>query len=378
MSVGDSAEHDELRQVVREFLGERSPSREVRRLMEAGESRDDEVWALLAGQLGLTGIAVPERYGGAGLRAGRARHRARGDGPRPAGGAVLRHRRAGRPGPGRLRRRGRDGALAARHRRRLAHRHPRGRRGIRIVGPGRGRRDRRGRPATAGPSPATKLFVVDGHTADLLLVVAHAPTGPGSSRSRATTPGVERARLDSLDLTRPLASVTLREAPGPSASAPAGTPPAWLSEVTRPGARRAGGRAARRRRPLPGPVGRVRQGPRAVRPPDRLVPGHQAQVREPAARGRVRPVGGVPRERGRSPARSRTRRSPRRSPTSTVRRPSPMPPRSASRSTAASATPGSTTRTCTCGGRSRPSCCSARPRGSGRGWPSWPGSEGRR
>ena len=66
MSAGDSAEHDGLRQVIREFLSERSPSREVRRLMEAGKSRDDEVWAVLAGQLGLTGIAVPERYGGAG------------------------------------------------------------------------------------------------------------------------------------------------------------------------------------------------------------------------------------------------------------------------------------------------------------------------
>ena len=64
--MSHSAEHDELRQLVREFLRERSPSHEVRRLMEAGESRDDQVWALLAGQLGLTGIAVPERYGGAG------------------------------------------------------------------------------------------------------------------------------------------------------------------------------------------------------------------------------------------------------------------------------------------------------------------------
>jgi alkylation response protein AidB-like acyl-CoA dehydrogenase len=80
MTVADSAEHDELREVVRGFLGQRSPSHEVRRLMEAGQSRDDEVWALLAGQLGLTGIAVPERFGS----------------------AVLRHCRAGGPGPRRL------------------------------------------------------------------------------------------------------------------------------------------------------------------------------------------------------------------------------------------------------------------------------------
>src|SRR5215470_2537923 len=66
MSVAGRSEHDELRQVVREFLSDKSPSSAVRRLMEAGERRDEDVWALLAGQLGLTGIAVPERYGGAG------------------------------------------------------------------------------------------------------------------------------------------------------------------------------------------------------------------------------------------------------------------------------------------------------------------------
>ena len=66
MSLAGRAEHDELRSVVRDFLGEKSPGSAVRRLMEAGERRDEEVWALLAGQLGLTGIAIPERHGGAG------------------------------------------------------------------------------------------------------------------------------------------------------------------------------------------------------------------------------------------------------------------------------------------------------------------------
>ena len=37
MSVGDSAERDELRRVVRAFLSERSASSAVRRLLEAGE-----------------------------------------------------------------------------------------------------------------------------------------------------------------------------------------------------------------------------------------------------------------------------------------------------------------------------------------------------
>jgi alkylation response protein AidB-like acyl-CoA dehydrogenase len=43
MTAGCSAEHDELRQLVRGFLQEKSPSSEVRRLMEADRSRDDAV-----------------------------------------------------------------------------------------------------------------------------------------------------------------------------------------------------------------------------------------------------------------------------------------------------------------------------------------------
>jgi alkylation response protein AidB-like acyl-CoA dehydrogenase len=77
MNVGDPAAHEELRQLVRGFLRDKSPSREVRRLTEAEADRDDAVWAQLAGQLGLTGIAVPERYGGAGYGPDRHRRRLR-------------------------------------------------------------------------------------------------------------------------------------------------------------------------------------------------------------------------------------------------------------------------------------------------------------
>ena len=177
MSVGDSAEHDELRQVVPEFLSERSPSSEVRRLMEAGESRDDEVWALLAGQLGLTGIAVPERYGGAGY------------GPVELGivleemGAPCWWRRTSPPSPWparpwpppAMRKRWRAGCpVSPTARSPPPSRSPRN--------PGRGTWPRwprpPGRPARLGRH-RHKLFVIDGHTADLLLVVAHAPDGPG-------------------------------------------------------------------------------------------------------------------------------------------------------------------------------------------------------
>jgi alkylation response protein AidB-like acyl-CoA dehydrogenase len=56
----------ELRRVVRDFLSEVSPETEVRRLMDTAEGYDREVWARVCGELGLAGLAVPEEYGGSG------------------------------------------------------------------------------------------------------------------------------------------------------------------------------------------------------------------------------------------------------------------------------------------------------------------------
>ena len=221
MSVAGRAEHDELRRVVRDFLGEKSPGSAVRRLMEAGNHRDDEVWALLAGQLGLTGIAVPERYGGAGY------------GPaelgivlEEMGGALLvapyfatvalagqvlaasgDEDAMARWLPGIA-----DGSLTA----------------TLAVAEESGSWELAEVAATAQPTAGAagggwtvsgdKLFVIDGDTADLLLVTAHAPDGPGvfaieRSAGGNGAAGLESARLDTLDLTRALASVTLRETP---------------------------------------------------------------------------------------------------------------------------------------------------------------------
>ncbi|MYQ32230.1 acyl-CoA dehydrogenase family protein [Streptomyces sp. SID4956] len=58
--------HEELRKSVRRFLENVSPSAEVRRLAETDEGYDPAVWRRLAGELGLVGLIVPERFGGAG------------------------------------------------------------------------------------------------------------------------------------------------------------------------------------------------------------------------------------------------------------------------------------------------------------------------
>jgi alkylation response protein AidB-like acyl-CoA dehydrogenase len=62
-----SEEQEELRRSVRRFLEQRSPSREVRRLMATAEGYDPSVWSQMAEQLGLQSLTIPERYGGSGF-----------------------------------------------------------------------------------------------------------------------------------------------------------------------------------------------------------------------------------------------------------------------------------------------------------------------
>jgi alkylation response protein AidB-like acyl-CoA dehydrogenase len=61
-----SEEQEELRRGVRRFLEEKSSEADVRRLMETPEGYDTAVWKQMAEQLGLQGLAIPEEYGGSG------------------------------------------------------------------------------------------------------------------------------------------------------------------------------------------------------------------------------------------------------------------------------------------------------------------------
>jgi alkylation response protein AidB-like acyl-CoA dehydrogenase len=67
MNLGVSTEQRELRESVRRFLAERAPLTRVRERMETTEGTDPDVWRQASAQLGLPGIAVPEEYGGAGF-----------------------------------------------------------------------------------------------------------------------------------------------------------------------------------------------------------------------------------------------------------------------------------------------------------------------
>jgi alkylation response protein AidB-like acyl-CoA dehydrogenase len=67
MNFGFSEEQEELRRLVRRFLEEKSPETEVRRLMATAEGYDEAVWRQMADQLGLQAMIIPEAYGGAGF-----------------------------------------------------------------------------------------------------------------------------------------------------------------------------------------------------------------------------------------------------------------------------------------------------------------------
>ncbi|HEY1968086.1 MAG TPA: acyl-CoA dehydrogenase family protein [Pseudonocardia sp.] len=59
-------EREELRRVVRDFLDQHSPEAAVRELMETGSGLDRRVWSRAAAELGVAGLLVPEQFGGAG------------------------------------------------------------------------------------------------------------------------------------------------------------------------------------------------------------------------------------------------------------------------------------------------------------------------
>jgi alkylation response protein AidB-like acyl-CoA dehydrogenase len=67
MKLGYSTEQRELRDSVRRFLADQVPLSRVRELMDSPDVTDEKTWNRAASQLGLQAIAIPEEYGGAGF-----------------------------------------------------------------------------------------------------------------------------------------------------------------------------------------------------------------------------------------------------------------------------------------------------------------------
>src|SRR5215469_5750340 len=67
MQFSFTSEQEEFRSVLRRFLEEKSPPSLVRRLMETDAGWERDSWRELNQQLGLTAVHIPEAYGGQGF-----------------------------------------------------------------------------------------------------------------------------------------------------------------------------------------------------------------------------------------------------------------------------------------------------------------------
>jgi alkylation response protein AidB-like acyl-CoA dehydrogenase len=216
-------EQDELRAAVRGFLADKSPTGEVRRWIETDEGHDPALWRRMADELGLQGIAVPEELGGAGA------------GPVELAIVLEETGRALLPGPflacvlaGQALLAAGDPAARERWVPALAE-------GALVATLSPGQPGAPGRlRATEGADgwmlDGTRSAVVAGDTAQLLLLVAETPAGPGlfAVDTREAVGGeLVRTPVPVVDRTRRLADLALRGVPavavGPRPGAPEAT-----------------------------------------------------------------------------------------------------------------------------------------------------------
>ncbi len=67
VKISFTSEHEQWRDTVRAFVTEKSPVKEVFRLMATDTGFDPETWQVMASQVGFQALIVPEEYGGFGF-----------------------------------------------------------------------------------------------------------------------------------------------------------------------------------------------------------------------------------------------------------------------------------------------------------------------
>ncbi|MFB6639174.1 acyl-CoA dehydrogenase family protein [Streptomyces chartreusis] len=228
MDASFTPEQDEIRRTLRELLHSRCGPRELRTALDTPAGHDPGLWTALAEQLGLPGLALPEAYGGVGCSATElalaCEETGRALAPSPLlatavlaapliaalGTDAQRTELLPRLAAGRL-----TAALAVPGTALAAALALTGDNGGDWAGGGRA-----GGVQARRTEDGWRLYgqvdqVLDGHSAGLLLVAAHAG---GFARSRTLlflvpgdAAGVVRARQTALDATRPQGRVQLRD-----------------------------------------------------------------------------------------------------------------------------------------------------------------------
>ncbi len=208
MEFSFSQEQEDLRQTVSRFLAEKAAEPETRRLMESESGFDKRVWEQMGAQMGLQGIVIPELYGGAGYglvelgvvmeEMGRSLLCA------PfLSTVVLAAQALLISGDKKIMARYLPAIAAGEITATLALPEDSGEWGPKAVSV---------REAT-GELSGTVEFVIDGHTADLILVPALGETGLGLHLVEARSSGMTVKQLTTIDQTRKAATVSFERTP---------------------------------------------------------------------------------------------------------------------------------------------------------------------
>ncbi len=209
MNFAFTEEQEQLRSFVRAFMEDKSSEATVRELMDTEAGYDQAVWKQMAEQMGLQSLIIPEEYGGQGFtfvelgvvleEMGRALLCAPFFSGQLAALALL---HSG------------DDAAKAEYLPGIAS-------GETIASLAyteeNGKWDESAVTATAdasGKITGTKSFVIDGHTANLLIVAARSAAGVSLYAVDANGAGVTRTALSTMDQTRKQAKIELNGAEG--------------------------------------------------------------------------------------------------------------------------------------------------------------------
>ena len=213
MALVFTPDQEQFRDSIRRFLKDKMPTTEVRRLMATDRGFDDDLWQQASQQLALTGIHLSEDLGGAGF------------GPIELAIACEEMGRSLFCGPYF------SSAVLSTYALLLAASKDQQEQWLPSIASGDVRAalaitetatmwntsDIQTIASTGGDGQAlltgTKQFVIDGQTADLLVVAAKSPSGVGLYLVESNAPGLSIDPLNTMDPTRKMASLSMAEVP---------------------------------------------------------------------------------------------------------------------------------------------------------------------
>ncbi len=212
MNFAFSEEQDELRKTVRAFLDAKSAESAVREQMETEDGFDRAVWSQMGEQMGLQGLHIPEAYGGSGYgyvelgvvleEMGRSLLCA----PYFAT-VVLAANALIHSGDEGAKKKYLPGIASGETIATLAFTEPSGKwdeAGITMQASGSG---------SSFTLNGTKMFVLDGHTADLIIVAAKTGKGTSLFAVDGKANGLTRTALSTMDQTRKQAKLEFKDVP---------------------------------------------------------------------------------------------------------------------------------------------------------------------